>query len=457
MSYRPHGFCAVAVVAAISLALGARAQEACLDQTWECLLAEALKTSEDIYDSFDRDEVYFEGIKTYLAFEKIVEARETSLKIANPITHAEAERTIAEVLARLGDFDGARATAFEILDSRNDSARIRAFEAIAVEEARAGNVESAFDTVIAIDNPYRRSQAQAAIAETVALDGDLDAAIRAATRIATDYWFNDGQPQFKIASGVVSRASEFDDYWFYHALVRIAAIQCQNGNDVGATQTARAIPDLVARSAGFTEIARAQAGRGDIENALATARLVEAAYGDQDALLAVVGAIARSGDLEHAEELARDILDSYGSDRGFVHLAAGRAADGDLEGALAEFGRLTNVESKALAAQEISVNIAEQGNLWSAIALIQQIPEIGVREETFRQLAIELVNLGRKDEALSLAREFGSNASANELIYSILEAQALQGDQDNAIQFARNLPDPMARGIALALIARVLG
>jgi hypothetical protein len=128
-----------------------------------------------------------------------------------------------------------------------------------------------------------------------------------------------------------------------------------------------------------------------------------------------------------------------------------------LEGALAEFGRLTNVESKALAAQEISVNIAEQGNLSGAIALIQQIPEIGVRDETFRQLAIELVNLGRKDEAFSLARETGSTASANELIYSVLEAQALQGDQDNAIQFARNLADPMARGIALALIARVLG
>ena len=457
MSYRPHGLCAVAVVAAISLALGARAQEACVDQTWECLLAESLKTSEDIYDSFDRDEVYFEGIKTYLAFEKIAKARETSLKITNPVTYAESERTIAEGLASKGDFDGARATAYEILDSRNESARIRAFEAIAVEEARVGNVESAFETVVAIDNPYRRSQAQAAIAETVALTGDLDSAIRAATRIATDYWFNDGQPQIKIASGVVSRASEFDDYWFYHALVRITAIQSQNGNDVGAIQTARAIPDLVARSAGLTEIARAQAGRGDIEDALATARLVEAAYGDLDALLAVVGAFTRKGDLERATELARDIYSTYGADGGFVYLAEGRAADGDLEGALAEIGRLTNLESKAQAAQAVSVNFARQGDLVVAIALIQQIPEIGVRDETFRHLAVELVNMGRKDEALGLANETGSTSSANELIYSVLEAQARQGDRDQAIQFARHLPDPMARGIALALIARVLG
>ena len=456
MAYRSYGYRSLAVVAAVWLAMVPGAQAACLDQNKECLLAEALGVAEEIGDLFDRDEVFFEGVRAYLAFGSIPEARETSLKIANPITYAEAERTIAECQASEGDFVGARATAFEILDSRNESARIRAFESIAVEEAREGNIESAFETVIAIDNPYRRSQAQAAIAEAIALTGDLDAAIRAATRIATDYWFNDGQPQFKIASGVVSRASEFDDYWFYHALVRIAAIQSQNGNDVGAIQTARAIPDLVARSIGLTEIARAQAARGDIEAAMATARLVEAAYGDLDALLAVVGAIARMGDLERATELAREIYGSYGADGGFVYVAAGRAAEGDMDGALTEIAELTNLESKALAAQEVAAKFAQQGDLAGAVALIQQIPEIGVRDETLRHLAVELVGLGRKDEAFTLANETGSSASANELIYLVLEAMAEQGDAGDAINLARHLPDAMARGIALAIIARVL-
>jgi hypothetical protein len=88
--------------------------------------------------------------------------------------------------------------------------------------------------------------------------------------------------------------------------------------------------------------------------------------------------------------------------------------------------------------------------------LIQQIPEIGVRDETLRHLAVELVGLGRKDEALTLANETGSSASANELIYSVLEAMAEQGDAGDAINLARHLPDAMARGIALAIIARVL-
>lgn len=454
MAYTSYEYRLDVYVATIWLALAGSAQAACPDRTGVCLLVEALGAVALISDSYDSDEVFFESVKTFLAFEDIRAARQTALKIQNPITYAEAERLIAEGQAQLGDIDGARATAFAILDSRTDSARIRAFEAIAVEEAMAGQVESAFETVAAIDNPYRRSQAQAAIAEAVAWTGDLDAAFRAATRIATDYWFNDGQPQFKIASGVVSRASEFDDYWFYYALVRISAIQAQSGNDVGALHTARAIPDLVARTAGLTEIASAQAARGNIDEALVTARLVEAAYGDLKAIVAVVGAIARLGDLKRAAKLSEDIYANYGADGGFVHLAAGRAAMGDLEGALKDFGRLTNLESKSLAAQELSLRFSQQGDLAGAIALIQQIPEIGVRDEAFRHLAVELVQLGRKDEALSLAGETETSTSAHELIYAVLNTQAQIGNVDDAILSARKLGDPMARGIALALIAR---
>lgn len=72
-----------------------------------------------------------------------------------------------------------------------------AFETLAIEQARAGEIDAAFDTIAAITNPYRRSQSQAAIAMAAARAGNIPDAMHAASQVGTNYWFSPDQHQLQ--------------------------------------------------------------------------------------------------------------------------------------------------------------------------------------------------------------------------------------------------------------------
>ncbi len=418
----------------------------------DCLLAEAAAAAENAARPAERDEIHI-AVATALAdLGRIDEALRAAAQIGEPYTLAEALGDISTAAARAGDFDHAYRIAIDIVDARVRSARIAALERLAAAQAAAGEVDAAFDTVVAIDNPFRRSEAQAAIAVSVARTGDIPGAIRAASRIATQYWFTADQHRLKIASGLVSRSGDFDQFWFYEALVTIARIQAEKGDLIGALKTAKSIPDAAGRSRATARVAAVQAARGDIEGALETARRIEVAYGDLEAMVAIAAARATAGDFPAALELAGEIARAYGDFSGLVAIAVRQAGRGQVADSLATAAGIDNPHSRTQALAGIADALVRRGQVPEALEVAGRIPAAGDRAAAVRAIAVVLTERGRTAEALEVAGTAGRR-DHGEVVVAIALTQAAAGDTEGAIATALWLEDDMYRAIALAGIA----
>ncbi|GKY89572.1 hypothetical protein [Sinisalibacter aestuarii] len=425
----------------------------CAGALSDCLLDAARDSSDEIDRPILRDEAHFAIAVALARLGQLGPALDEAGRIANAATLAEAMGEISGAAARAGDFDAAYEIAFAMLDARNRSARVQALENLAVEQAAVGEVDAAFETVVAIDNPYRRSEAQAAIATSVARSGDIAGAIRAASRIATDYWFSSDQPRFKIASGLVSRSGEFDHFWFYEALVNIAVVQARGGDIVGALKTAKSIPDQGGRSRAMAQVAVVQAETGDIDGARATAGRIEAAYGDQEAVTAIAAGLAMTGDAAGALALAQDIQRAYGDGAALVAVAAQQARAGDFEASLDTVRKIDVVQDRVRAQAAISREIAQNGRLDEAMTVLSQLTDAKDRFNTMADIAAMLTRAGEAEAALEMIRSGASRRDMEDLIVQVVLTEADLGETTQAVETALAIEDPMFRAIALAGIA----
>jgi hypothetical protein len=425
----------------------------CAESVSDCLVAEARRSAEGLSRPILRDEAHFAIVVALAGLGRIDEARDEVASIHNAATRAEALGEISNAAAQSGDFETAFDIAFGMLDARNHSARIVALERLAETQAANGEIDAAFETVLAIDNPYRRSEAQAAIAVSVARSGDITGGIRAASRIATDYWFSSDQPQFKIASGLVSRSGEFDQFWFFEALVKIAVIQARNGDIVGALQTAKSIPDQAGRSRATGRVAAVQAENGDIGGAFETAERIDAAYGDLEAMTAIAGALAAAGNTDAALELAHEIQRAYGSGTALVAIATEQARRGAFDASIALVGHLGAVEDRTAALAAIAREFARRDRLDEAMDVLAQLADAKVRYLAMTDIVDMLARSGKADRALQLAMEHASARDIDDHIVTIVLTLADNGETDAAIMTASEIEDPMFRAIAFAGIA----
>ena len=444
------------VMLAVILNAGA-AWGTCLRLEPACLIQEARAGADALSDRADRDEVYFEIVITLAGRGEGQSALALAGQIGNPTTFAEAEAEIAIAEAQQGNFETAMQIAMAILDSRENSVRVMALEQLAMEQAKRGAIDTAFETVLAIDNPYRRSEAEANIAKAIAHAKDMDGAFRASARIATSYWFSSGQPQFKVASGIVSRSTEFDDYWFYEALVSLAVLQARAGDVVGALRTARSIPDLESRSRATSGISIAQADSGDIGGALDTARRIEAAYGDSAAMIAIAGAKVRAGNAEGARDLAQQIWIAYGNDAGFAAVAVEQVRAGAVADGLRYLDLIKSQQTRTRALRDIGQILASAGKVDEAVAVVSRIDEAGERDLAFEVVTTALARIGLGTRALAVAQALADGALADKLSISVLVEMARAGDSNTGLAAAYAIADPMSRNIALAELARLGG
>lgn len=441
---------------ALSLPLGASraAPVSCDGPLAPCLIDEAVVIADDVPRAFARDEAWFAIADALADMSRIDAALDAADRVENALMREEVLGEIAIAMARLGQFDRAVEIALAMLDSRNRSSRVMTLEKLAAEQAIAGRIDDAFDTVTAINNPYRRSQAQAAIAAAVARTGNIPVAIRTATRIATDYWFTSDQHQLKVASGLVSRSGEFDQFWFYEALANIAVIQAREGDILGGLQTAKSIPDVGGRSRAKAGIAAVQAENGDVPGALETARRIEIAYGDRDAMVAVAKAKAATGDFDAALDLAHDIVSAYGDYSAIVGVAALQARLQGAEAGLETAAGVDNLQVRALVHTEIAEVLARTDRPDDAIRALALITDPEDRATANERVAVALAESGLVDRALALAEAYASPREYDDLVIAISVAQARAGDAEGAIETAFLSEDGMSRAIALAGIAR---
>lgn len=422
----------------------------------DCLIQEAKEIAQSIPDPDQSDEAFFAVAITQAAVGQIAEALANVDAITSERTKAEALAELVGAEARLGHFESAHRIALGILDSRSRSTRVNALENLAAEQARRGEIDAAFETVIAIDNPYRRSEAQAAIATAVARSGNISGAIQTASKIATDYWFKSDQHSLKVASGLVSRAGEFDDFWFFEALGNISDIQARGGDIRGALKTARAIPDVSGRTRAYNRIAAVQARNGDLEGAMKTAGRIESAFGDLPALVAIVGAMAAQGSFDAAIELAGNVEAAYGDDTGFVAVAVEMARQNQLEAGLGHAKALASAKDRTRAFSDIAVVLAQKGGVEDALRITSLITDRRDQAQALHAVATALAAGGDSARALQVAATTPDPIDLNALVVDIALAQAQSGDTQGAIATARLVDDSMSRAIALSGIARVL-
>ncbi len=444
----------VAVFVLTSLAAQAEQHSiACEPNDADCLLDEARSVATELTRTLERDEAYLAISSALARLGHLEQARNEANNISNAIMAAQAEAEIVLAAARRGEFDYAFEVAVDIADSRNRSSRVLALETLAVERAAVGDIDGAFDTVVAIDNPFRRSQAQSAIAVSVARSGDIPNALRTAARIGMDYWFTAETNRYKVASGLVARNGEFDHHWFYEAMADIAEIQAVGGDLVAAKQTALAIPDVAGQARAMAAIAAVQAASGELDAAYETARRIESAYGDRSAMKAIAAGLLALDRPTESLELARDIQTAYGDGAALGQLAIWQADNGDFDAALATASTIIVVDDSHQAHTGIAMEYAQAGLVEESLDLIERIPDRSKRFDAVETILSALVKQADAERAMAMARSFARGSDLSELHSVISLAQMKVGDVDNAFATASLVEDPLFFAITLAGLA----
>ncbi len=146
-------------------------------------------------------------------------------------------------------------------DIEEEGSQARAFSAIAVAQAEAGDVADAIETARGIEDEESRARAFDNITVAQAEAGDIAAA--------------------RLSAG-----------GRYFPLSRIIEIQIANGDFPGARQSAREIEDARHRAAELVDIAGAEAKAGQLAGAIAAAREIEDAFSRARALSQIAQAQA---------------------------------------------------------------------------------------------------------------------------------------------------------------------
>lgn len=185
--------------------------------------------------------------------------------------------TIVAIRAEVGDTQGALQALTRIENA--ESIRNDALADIAAAQARKGQIEEAFQTIIPLRDATDRAHAMSAIAVAQAQSGDDQGAVQIANSISDEY----------------SRNS---------ALRSIASIQAEGKDISSALETLTHIPSSheAERNEVLWSIGIAYAHAGDFEKAV---RTVKSLKGDDDALLDVAEIHARRGQAVAARKLAR--------------------------------------------------------------------------------------------------------------------------------------------------------
>lgn len=427
-------------------------ETSCKPQNRGCLLDMALKIASSTSRSSTRNEIYFTAAKTLLKAGDFKNANLISKHINDEIVLSELKAEFAIVEASMGNFVSAFEIAISINDSRNQSQRINALEEIAIIQAIEMGIEPAFKTVSAIVNPYRRSQAQAAISIGLASAGMLSMALNAATQVGTGYWFSETKENFNIASGVVARPKDFDQFWFYEALIEIASIQGKSGDLNGALNTVLSIPDLEARSKGFSKISELLAAKGDFELALDLTKRIETPYGDKLAFNLIIKQLVMQGNYSQSLTLANKLKQHYGDENGLVFLAKSIINANKVSSARKILHDISSVENRNEILKQLFMHFVSDDNIPEALTIINDSKDRKFVFECIKEMASELARSNKNEKALNLAKQFLNTQEMDEIYFITSIERARQNDIKTSFEFIMKIKNEVDRAIAMATI-----
>lgn len=430
-------------------------------------------------------------------------AKQTMEKVADKSTQTFSLAHLTMIEASVGDTSAARRMVTDLPDGayrENVYCKDLVRHAIAVAQAKAGDVSSAQRTAYSIQNHRFQNMALLSIAEAQEQEGDGEGAretLRTAQKTGEKFANNgdesivwsllsvaqaqtkagdptgaqetirfalrnaqqaaevdlknrvlhdiaEKQAQMHTVADATQTANRIHDpdckAW---TLTRIAAAQVQVGATAGARrtltnalQTATAIPDVAYRGAALAAIVRGRIQARDLPGAQKTARAIQDSRQRDAALLAVVQARIVTQGLRHAQTTAADIHAADPKSRALAWIARAQR----------QSGTKTNAERTLQHAAQNAARIDTPNARVTALLVIAQAQahESAASRRTCRS-------------ALQAAQQIPISEDRTSALQEIAETQAALGDKAGAKQTIARIDNARDRVRALLAAAEISG
>lgn len=372
-------------------------------------------------------------------------------------------------------------------------AKTTLFANVAVSQARAGDLQDAFETAHGLPDTERNA-ALRSIVWAQAEKGDVATALETAARIEDNRLKALALSEVAVAqaragnfAGAVSTAKLIDVFPPPSALLafdRIARLQFRAGDRASARQTLHeATAWIVLKTkesqprdsyrssavSSLASIASTQSRMGDARGAAETREqigkfLEEMQNPDarESALASMVRALAAAGDFVFARETAEQMKPGHHRDRALASIATEEARAGNLPAARETLETMEAPSEIAHARTSIGLIQSNQGDPLGAIQTAAAIPDAKARGEALAGLATVFLGQRRPEpaatalaQALQAAETAGKEGMGPEFWRDVAEAQARSGNVFTALQTARTIQDGNNRGWAMQFVARM--
>lgn len=326
-------------------------------------------------------------------------------------------RVIASTRAKVGDINGALATAQNIKNHLYH--RSESLGDIALEQARAGDINGALGTIRSVDYAGTRILALGNVALTQARAGDAkSAADTFAVAVSEARSIDDVETRANVLCGIALTLMEAGDFKLARDML------------ADALPVARDICDAYARAKIMSDIALAQVKAGDgqsarnvFDTALSAAQSVD--------ILAGPGGYPLS-----AAQITHNSAEQGGVIRG---IALAQAKAGDFNGAFAVSKHIDYAPGRAMALCDIASTQAKIGDkqsardTFAAALSIARDVERGVGQRvSLSAVASAKAKMGDVDDAITIVQSIGSaSVYRAEALHAIALAQARMGDKQS--------------------------
>jgi hypothetical protein len=307
-------------------------------------------------------------------------ALERTVGIKSEVDRQRALAAAAISLTRLGDLDGARATAAQIRDRH---IRMDVLGEIVEVQAQAGDWPEVQRTLSGVDRERRDQVLATRAVPSLAQRGDID---------------------------VVTEVAQALDDGFYRAmtLVRLADLQVKVGQPALAEQTFERIRRLAGELGGerdrdleLMSLTPSQAHSGDVAGASQTIAHMKRESLRRQALGLIAGALASRGNLAGARDVAAAIPEGPSRDNARWLVVIAQTEDGNLAGARELAGAMTDERLKSKSLVAIAVAQVKEGDFRGAQETVGTIPSEVHRRSAF--MTVARVQTRRGDMAGPLA------------------------------------------------------
>lgn len=365
------------------------------------------------------------------ALETLSRARASLEQVTDPALRDEARVSVIDVMAQLGDFEGALAEADRMADAQS---RALTVGLIASKAEDAGALDVAAGLIEHTTDLWRDSIRES-LARAYGEKGDWEKAIE---------YRRDLNPMWRAFTGL--------DRWIPQQLVLL-------GRQSEAEALVAGFDNARTRDFATVGIVAGLVARDDMDGARDVAATIGEPGARDEAFSAIAKGLVERRRLDAAEAATAEITDSERQGEALAEVLAARTRAGEAARALAS-AAAAPVRNRERLFGAIARALTEAGDVGAALGAAAEIPDRQNRENMLIDLVEMRLAAGDREGALRILETFtGRTAFLGPIYLTVLRraiaAFARAGLTERAIAVAHSLPEPADRAHALFDAAEV--